>query len=303
MTEPTSPLRKALAPVKRALVWAALRALPDELSVKVQYWRAFHRWPDLKNPRRLTEKIQLLKLRGGLEAHWGWVDKIEAKQRVSEVLGPQWITPTLWCGTALPPRKERTWPTPYVIKASHGSGWIHHVVSDADKDWPAIEKACASWLRQSWHPHLRERQYEAIAPRLLVEERLGGTAEVIPYDYKFRVYNGRVRDIGVSIDRLQTLKIAMMDRDWNLLPFTMDKAPPVEETPPRPPHLADMIVAAEKLAAPFPFARIDFYDLPAGPRFGEITLTPSSGHTPFNPDEWDFITGGWLDIAALTPRR
>ncbi len=294
-----SPLRKALAALKRDAVNAVLRALPDEMSVQLQYWRAFGRFADLRHPKRLTEKLQWLKLYGGLDAHSDWVDKVIAKERVAALLGEKWITPTLWHGTALPPREQRTWPTPYLIKANHGSGWYHHVVTDADKDWPAIEKMCADWMKQRWYPHLRERQYDAIAPQLLVEPRLGGTAEIIPYDYKFFAFNGRVEYLGVSIERLQGTKLAIFDRDWNLLPFTIDATPLAAFVPEKPPHFAEMLAAAEVLAKPFAFARVDFYDLEDGPRFGEITLTPGSGHFPLDPDERDFVSGALLDLSQV----
>ena len=148
-------------------------------------------------------------------------------------------------------------------------------------------------------PHLRERQYDAIAPQILVEPRLGGTADVIPYDYKFRVFNGRVEQIGVSTDRLQGAKIAMFDRDWNQLPFAVDHIPREMARLEKPPHIAEMLQAAERLAKPFTFARVNFYDLPEGPRFGEMTLTPASGLMPYEPDEWDARVGALLDLSGL----
>jgi hypothetical protein len=301
MARPTHPpLRAALATAKRKAINAGLRVLPDRLSVQAQYWRAFHRWIDLDAPKRFTEKLQWLKLYGGLEAHSGWVDKLEAKRRVAALLGDRWITPTLWHGPALPPRAERTWPLPYLIKANHGSGLYRHVVFDSDKDWPAIERQTATWLRTAWHPHLVERQYCGIPRELFVEPRLGGTAEIIPYDYKFHVFNGVVRFCGVSIERLQGTKLAVMDRDWTLLPFTIDDTPASTFVPERPPHFEEMWEAAALLAKPFPYARIDLYDLPEGPRFGEITLTPASGHLPTHPDEWDYRLGDWLELPSCT---
>jgi len=289
-----SPARQALADLKRDAIGGAVRLLPDVWSLAIQYWRAHHRWPDLRAPKRFTEKIQWLKLHGDLAAQWEWVDKIEAKKRVAATLGERWITPTLWHGPALPPRAERTWPMPYVIKANHGSGWCRHVRREEDQDWPAIEKDCASWLRQTWHPELRERQYDAIPRQLLVEPRLGGDADVLPYDYKFHVFGGRAAYVGVSVDRLQGVKIAQLDRDWKPAPFVMDAKLEVAAAPARPAHYDEMLAAAELLGKPFPYARIDFYDLPDGPRFGEITLTPHSGHQRIGPDEWDARIGDLL---------
>ncbi len=297
-SKPKSRLRKALAAVKRETINGVLRALPEEASIQLQYWRAFGRFANLKAPQRFTEKLQWIKLHGGLEAHSDWIDKVIAKERVAALLGAKWITPTLWHGTTLPPRAERTWPTPYLIKANHGSGWYHHVITDADKDWPAIEAKCEDWLRQRWHPHLLEHQYDRIAPQLLVEPRLGGTTDVLPYDYKFHVFNGRIEYVGISIDRLQGTKLVVMDRDWKQLPFTIDNTPEAAFVPERPPHFAEMIKGAEVLGRHFTYARVDFYDLPDGPRFGEITLTPGSGHLPLAPDERDFISGALLDLPS-----
>ena len=66
-------------------------------------------------------------------------------------------------------------------------------------------------------------------------------------------------------------------------------------------HLRD---AAETLGRHFSFATIDFYDLPEGPKFGEITFTPSSGHKRFTPDEHDMRLGALLDLdaASIPPR-
>lgn len=300
MTAPRSFAREALAGVKRRVVNSGMRVLPDEGSVRLQYLRAHHRWPDLAAPRRFTEKLQWLKLHGGLEQYRDWVDKVVAKERAAEVLGAQWITPTLWHGPKLPPREARAWPTPFVIKANHGSGWIRHIVTDEDKDWLSIEYECARWMRLRWHPHLRERQYEGIAPQILVEPRLCGTSDVLPRDYKVHTFGGRAAFMAVIVGRGEDLRIGVMDRDWRMQPFTMSDFPQVQAPPERPPHATEMFDAAERLGQHFPYARIDFYDLPEGPRFGEVTLTPSSGLLAVTPDAWDERVGALLILPPRT---
>jgi hypothetical protein len=90
--------------------------------------------------------------------------------------------------------------------------------------------------------------------------------------------------------RFQGQARAFYDRTWTLLPFRLKfehTAPPV----PRPAHLDAMLDAAEALAAGHDFVRVDFYDLPDGPRFGELTFAPSSGHLAFQPEGWDAAIG------------
>ncbi len=301
-TRKPSPLRQALTIAKRKTINAVLRACPDEVSLQLQYFRAFGRFIDMKNPKRFTEKLQVLKLCGGLEAHSDWVDKVIAKDRVAAILGDKWITPTLWCGAELPPREERTWPTPYLIKANHGSGWNIHVDSDADKDWPAIERTCAHWLRQRWHPHLLERQYAGIVPQLLVEPRIGDASESPP-DYKFWVFAGRVENVTITVERSIGRKVAAFDRDWNRRDVTYAGLAQPSGDVPRPQHFAQMRDAAETLGRAFRHASIDFYDLPAGPKFGEVTLTPSSGYESLEPDSYDLMLGALLDLSSDIPPR
>lgn len=42
--------------------------------------------------------------------------------------------------------------------------------------------------------------------------------------------------------------------------------------------------------------RVDLYDLGDKVLFGEMTLFHFSGITPFEPVEWDFKFGDWLNV-------
>jgi hypothetical protein len=304
VTGERSRARAALGAAKARAINSLLTVLPPRLSVQLQYLRAHRRPLNLRRPTRFTEKIQLIKLYGGLGAQGEWVDKVCVKPRVAAILGDDWIIPTLWHGPALPPRPERTWPTPYLIKANHGSGWNLHVDSDADKDWARIEKTCARWQRTPWLPHLREGQYSGFTRQVLIEPRIGDRS-VLPVDYKFWVFCGRVEYVSFTVHQLSTLKHTFFDRDWNRQPFTHSGYSQVPDKDVRRPiHFLQMRDAAETLGRPFPFARIDLYDLPEGPKFGEITLTPLSGHQRFTPDEYDMHLGTLLDLdaASIPPR-
>ena len=57
--------------------------------------------------------------------------------------------------------------------------------------------------------------------------------------------------------------------------------------PAKPACLDEMVEAAECLAEPFPFVRVDFYQQNGQAVFGEMTFTPAAG---INPAE-TFIDG------------
>ena len=57
-----------------------------------------------------------------------------------------------------------------------------------------------------------------------------------------------------------------------------------------------MLELAEKLAKPFPFVRVDFYEIGDRVLLGEMTFYPGGGLLAFDPVEWDYRLG---DMFAL----
>jgi TupA-like ATPgrasp len=115
------------------------------------------------------------------------------------------------------------------------------------------------WLRSSFGAYTLEWVYTMIPRRIVVEKLLVDGNHQVPSDYKFFVFNGTVRIIQVDFDRFVGHKRNLYDRTWNLLPvhYGYEHGPDV----PRPANLDRMFDLAEKLARPFDFVRVDFYDV------------------------------------------
>ena len=64
----------------------------------------------------------------------------------------------------------------------------------------------------------------------------------------------------------------------------------------KPLFYEDMIRYAEKLSAPFPFVRIDFYETDDRLYVGEMTFYSGGGILPFDPPEWDYKLGECINI-------
>ncbi len=275
-------IKKALFPAYVAI----LGRLPTRWSVALEHFRRVGRWPDLDDPKTFNEKIQWRKLHGDHALYARLSDKVLVKDHVATILGEDVVTPTLWHGNKIPTRAERNWQLPYVIKANHDSGSVLFVRNETEQDWDTIEKACALWLNTSYTPFNDEKWYHLIEPQILVEPFIAD--EII--DYKFYVFDGRVHYIHVDTDRFTEHKRRFYDRNWIPLPFSL-KFPRETRDIERPNHLEDMIAGAERLGAGFDFVRVDFYDLPEGPKFGEMTFAPETGCGPFDPPEYDQIVG------------
>lgn len=265
----------------------AVSLLPPRARLHVQFLRAHRRWGAFDEPRTHSEHIQHRKLYDRNPLFGTYSDKIAVKEIVADLLGPEWITPTLWSGTELP--EAPSWPKPYVLKANHGSAMNYFVRTPADENLDRMRALAARWLRESWSPAQYEIHYDDIVPRLLVEPLIGAEGMDLR-DYKVLVFGGAAHFIAVDTDRFIDHRRVFFDREWRRQPFELTFRTDTREIAP-PKHLPQILAAAEKLAAPFAFARVDFYELAEGPRFGEITFTPDSGFKRFKPASTDAMLG------------
>lgn len=250
----------------------------DRLRVHYHYLRTVRRPLDLRHPRAFTEKVQVAKLTWRSPRMIALADKVEAKKVVAALLGPEWVTPTLYAGAALPPRSDRNWPLPYVIKCNHRSGG-NHFVHSANPDWEGIERSVDRQLARRFGRRLAEWVYTQITPQVLVEPFIG-TPDVPP-DYKLYLFGGKFAFTSMNWDRFAPggTQRATFDRAWKRLPFAMSGYGDYKghDVPLRPASYEEMIAGAEALAQGFPFARVDLYEIGGRPRFGEVTFYPQSG--------------------------
>ncbi|WP_332802681.1 ATP-grasp fold amidoligase family protein [Sphingomonas sp. RT2P30] len=269
--------------VVRALAPAApATPLGPWLRLHLTYWWRHRRRLSLDRPMRFTELIQRRKLRDRDQRLPHLIDKVAVKRFVAEVLGDDWVTPTLWSGDALP--DAPSWPYPFVVKSRHGCNQ-RHFVRDAHADWPAIRAAAAGWMRSDYGRWLDEWGYRGVTRGVLVEPFVGDGA-TLPIDYKCYVFHGRVAAVQVHLDREHGHRWMLFDPTWRRL------SSPTAEPDPAPPAALDrMIAGAETLARGFDFVRVDFYDTGTTPRFSEMTFYPGSGLDPFDPPVLDDALG------------
>jgi hypothetical protein len=133
-----------------------------------------------------------------------------------------------------------------------------------------------------------------IAEKLLLDERGN-----LPADYKITCFNGSVDNIMVCTGRYSAdgVKFFFFDKDWNFLRYDKgDEFLPDDFTLEKPKNLDEMIEVATKLADPFPYVRIDLYNIDGCVYFGEITLSPNSGFDSDLTYEADMLLGNKLDI-------
>jgi len=290
---------------RERLKMALRRVVPDWLYILRKCFLDFHAghgaYPNILKPRSFSEKIQYRKLFDRRAILVKFADKLAVRDYVRDRLGSD-ILPALYYVTEDPADIPLpVLPKRFVVKPTHGCGWISIVRDKNEVDADALKQTCAGWLKENYFYRAGEWIYKSIRPRILFEELLDDGTGGIPYDYKFFVFNGRVQIISVDIDRYGDHRRNMYDRDWNKLRMGFQRASSDAPVPP-PDQLPEMLRYAETLAAGFDFLRIDLYAMGSRVVFGEITATPASGLEPFWPGGTDRRLGELWTIDMKRPR-
>ena len=265
--------------------------LPDRWAVQLAYFRATGRFANLNHPKSLSEKINWRKLYQHDPRFITFADKIVVKDEVAKLIGQEYIIPTLWVGGIPEDIPFDRLEPPYVIKTNHGNGNAVFIRCKEDIDREAIYKSLYKQLCYTHGVWEREWGYLSIPHKILVERMLVAPDKLVPADYKFFVYHGRVHFVQVNYNRfIGYLRLLYCDRDWNKLPMNWgggDVAWPVS----KPEYFEKMIELAEKIGADFEFVRVDLYQVPSGIFFGETTFYPHAGYGKIRPVEWDVKFG------------
>ena len=253
------------------------------------------RLPDLDNPKDFTEKLQWLKLFYRDPAIPVCSDKVEAKRYIAEQGYPELIIPNIAVYDRAEDVDPATLPDRFIMKASHGSGW--NIVCKGNKDaidWKRMKKVMATWLSENLYIYGREWNYKEQTPHILAEELLSDEPVV---DYKFMCFNGTVRAMQVNHEIDGEKYVDLYDDEWNLIEdMGTGVAPHSNVALPKPPQFEEMKAIATKLAQPFPFVRVDLYNVDGKIYFGEMTFFPGSGFWSITPPERNRQFGDWLTL-------
>ena len=115
-----------------------LNWMPDKAYLKLRYRASLGKKLDLNNPRTFNEKMQWLKLYDHRPEYAKMVDKYEVKKYVADIIGEEYIIPTLGIWDSFDEIDFEGLPSQFVLKCTHDSGGL---VICKDKDSLDIEAA------------------------------------------------------------------------------------------------------------------------------------------------------------------
>lgn len=272
--------------------------IADMLALQKHYMRLFGTPIDFQQPSRYTEKLQILKLAYRNPILTSFADKAIAKETVGKIIGEQYIVPLIGIYDRFEDIPRGQLPEQFVIKANHGSGFNIICLDKSSFNWENAKQKTENWLSCDFSMLFREWCYRNIKRKLIVEQ-LVSEDERIPPDLKLHVFNGKVKEVQFIYDRdIGLTSTVHLTPDWRKLPYSIN-LPMFTGSVERPQQMDQIIDLAEKLAQDLPHVRVDFFLGKKQIFFSEMTFYPAAGLAPYQPPEWDKITGEHLDISKL----
>lgn len=290
--------------VKNAVLapFNALYVLSPELCLRALFRLKQGYSLNLKDPKTFSEKVQWIKLHDRNPLMPRCADKYEVRGYVEERGCGKYLNDLLWHGNDPAQIPFDELPECYVVKVTHGSTF--NVIVDGSKpvDREKIVAKCRKWLKAKFLPCYGEWFYGrsgGVEPSVIVEEYIEADGENGLDDYKVFVMNGKAVLTLVCTGRTADAHYEdYYDMEWNLIEDCDMGEERSGKAIPKPACFDEMVAAAERLAAPFNHARVDFYIVKGKLVFGEITFTSGSGFDRFHPYEFDLELGGKLKLPA-----
>lgn len=275
--------------------------LPDNIYLRLLYRFHIGNKLDLKKPKTFGEKLQWLKLYDRRPEYTTMVDKYAVKDYVANIIGSEYIIPTLGVWDKPEDIEWDKLPGRFVLKTTQGGGSVGVVVckdkATFDKQ-KAISKLNQS-LMQDIYKYYKEWPYKNVRKRIFAEQYVEPLPNVqdLP-DYKWYCFNGEPKFCQVIQDRHTKETIDFFDTNWIHQDFIgmNSKAVHAVSLPPCPADLDSQILIARKLSKNIPFSRIDLYSFGDHQYFGEITFYPASGLGRFRPEEFNEIIGAMITL-------
>lgn len=266
-----------------------IQLLKEELSEDLGYC------PNIESPQSFNEKILWLKFFYHDPLITTCCDKYAVKEYVAERVGDSYVLPVLAVWENPSEIDFARLPQQFAIKVNWSSGYNIIVKDKAALDAAAALQQLTEWMRPESNSYFDTFNwgYKDMRPVIYAEPYIEQRDGQV-YDYKFFINEGRFVFMFIATDRLgdHSLTYTFFDSDFQPLPFTYGRKPNADPIPQMPYNLEKMVEIAQELAKPFPFARVDFYELNRTEFYvGEMTFYSGGGTLGFDPVSWDYELG------------
>ena len=135
---------------KQALLSILVRIapiFPDRVYLKMYYYLNMGKRLSLDNPQTYNEKLQWLKLYNRKPEYTQMVDKVGAKEYVANIIGEEYIIPTIGVWDSVDDIDFDKLPNQFVLKCTHDSGGLVICKDKSKLRVSAAKKTMASTVK------------------------------------------------------------------------------------------------------------------------------------------------------------
>ena len=227
---------------------------------------------NLKNPVTINDKLCWLNIYEPMKLKTQCADKILIHDYCKEKLGVDLCVPIIKVYNNVDEIDWNDLPDKFVMKCNHGSGMNIIVKDKSNLDIRGAIQRLNKWM--DWDFSMAngfEAHYHDIKRKIFVEEYMNDGHDTL-HDYKFWCFNGepKIYTINDGNGHGDIMYYRMDDTPWNLYDV------PIHEDYKKPETFDQMVDYAKKLAEPFKFVRVDFYEINGKVYLGELTFTPGA---------------------------
>lgn len=282
--------------------------LSDEKKLKILseiYEQKLHKVPNLTEPQTFTEKINWLKIHYCDPLITVCCDKFAVKEYVKNELKKELCVKTIKSWNSTGEIDFEGLPESFVLKVNWSSGYnifVEKKSALSKHEKKLILKQLEIWTRPCSNSYYDSFNwgYKDVEPVIYAEEMLD--KEYTHCEYKVFCFDGKASFVLVEIspNELNPQRICV-DKKGNVLPFSFGEQNHAFDVK-IPECFSDFLEVAEKLAAPFPFVRIDFLANNEIYLLGEMTFYSGGGFSHVSPDEWDAKLGNLIHCSRKSDK-
>ena len=253
---------------------------------KIRYYRITGKKLNWNNPKNLSEKLLWLNRYHCTPLKVQCADKCQMKKYIKDCGLDEINVPLygVWDNV-----KDIEWdklPNQFVIKTNHGCGTN---IICKDKTKIVLEdtiKKLDTWLKIDYAKYYNEQHYNFIKPCIFAEKYLP-SLELYQTDYKIQVINGEPYCVLICANRDKNghAQLYSYDLNWNRVVLLNGEEETLNRNFEKPQNFSKMIEYARILSKPFPYVRVDFYEVEGKLYIGELTFTPYGNIMTYYKDE------------------
>ena len=238
-------------------------------------------------------------------------DKYDVREYVKKTVGEEYLPQLYGIYNNVSEININELPDKFVAKITQSCGKNIIVNGTIDLDFAKLIKQLDEWQKETFNKaaisgHKEESYFNNGKAKILFEEYLDAGNNNSPEDIRIYCFNGKAKFISVDYDSVtekgekkKSYLRNIFSLNGDFLEFKFGRDNDYTKTELNIGNLDKLIEVAEALAEPFPFVRVDMYELNNSIKFGELTWIPMGGNCFITPKEIDNKLGNILKLPSV----